>query len=335
MAGPQEEQEHVVDVSDLEKIASPSILKRIKEADIDKDGVLSVIELIQLVKSEQRAHADRRLFRNFLIALVVAVLILVAALVGAVYGIVKLTDEMDDSNGVLVSVKTGSVMATGKATDLVDLSRLFARSKKDTGERAALNRAALDLAERLEIVVVPSADDMGGFAVHRVASVRSFPGELRAIIVSEDNSIIQVGPSGLTYLVDPLAQLTGEKLSNDTAREMTAGRKLLAISSQFGYGVTDGSQPRAVSSRKDGEAQWYFTDREDCCNWIRPTEGYYFTLCVTSDCDGHKEGEYPDAFIKYRQCVDTCFETKCPDAIYEFSQDQSLCPKLVGSPVGR
>ena len=46
-----------------------------------------------------------RLFRNFLIALV-----------GAVYGIVKLTDEVDDNNGVLVSANTGSVMATGKAT---------------------------------------------------------------------------------------------------------------------------------------------------------------------------------------------------------------------------
>ena len=324
----QEEREHMVDVSDLEKFASPSIVKRIKEADIDKDGVLSVQELIQLVQSERRAHADRRLFRNFLIALVVAVLILVAALVGAVYGIVKLTDEVDDNNGVLVSAKTGNVMAAGKATDLVNLSHLYAGSNNKTGESAALNRAALDLAERLEVVVMPQIDNMGGFRVHRVASVRSFPAEQRAIIVSEDGSIIQVDPSGLTYLLDILAEQTDEKLRNDEIGGETKGRKLMAIGGQFGYGVSDGSTPRGISSWRDGEAYWYYNDRQDCC---RGVEQYNFTLCAERDCDGYKEGEFPEAFINYAQCVDTCFKSSCPDSIYEFSQDPSLCPKLVGA----
>ena len=224
--------EHVVDVSDLEKIASPSIIKRIKEVDIDKDGNLNAQELIQLVQSEQRAQADRRLFRNFLIALVVAVLILVAALVGAVYGIVKLTDEVDDNNGVLVSANTGSVMATGKATNFLDLSKLYAQSTD--GANGTKSSPDVMLAEQLEVLVMPRAD--GGYEVHRVASVRSFPAEQRALIVSEDGSIIQVGTTGLVYLKDAIADSLAT--SQGTGLEDSSpGRRLLSDVTQTGYGV--------------------------------------------------------------------------------------------------
>ena len=100
---------------------------------------------------------------------------------------------------------------------------------------------------------------------------------------------------------------------------------------QFGYGVSYGSTPRAVSSWRDGEAYWYYNDRRDCCNFREGAEGYYFELCVTINCYGDEEGELPEAFINNAQCVDTCFKSSCPDSIYEFSQDPSLCPKLVGA----
>ncbi|WPT16663.1 hypothetical protein PSENEW3_00004671 [Picochlorum sp. SENEW3] len=240
------EPEHVVDVSDLAKIASPSVLKRIKEVDIDKDGNLSMQELIQLVQSEQKAHADRRLFRNFLIALVVAVLILVAALVGAVYGIVKLTDEVDDNNGVLVSANTGTVMATGKATNLLDLSKLYSGNnstdRNDDGHTGSF--PDVPLAQQLEVVVMPQAG--GGYEVHRVASVRSFPGEQRAIIVSMDGSIIEVGTTGLVYLRDAIVDsldITGSGLE-----DASPGRRLRSASTQTGYGVGTRSTPAVPDS---------------------------------------------------------------------------------------
>lgn len=198
------------------------------------------------------AHADRRLFRNFLIALVVAVLILVAALVGSVYGIVKLTDEVDDSNGVLVSANTGTVMATGKATSAMDLSKLYGGGNS-TDDGTTRRVPDVSLAEQMEVVVVPQAD--GGFEVHRVASIRSFPREQRAIIVSEDGSIIQVGTTGLVYLKDPIAEsLTITQGSG--LEDASPGRRLLSGDTQTGYGVGPRSTPTAPGTENSKLASY-------------------------------------------------------------------------------
>jgi hypothetical protein len=266
--------EHVVDVSDMEKIASPSILERIKEADINKDGNLSVQELIQLVQSEQKAQADRRLFRNFLIALVVAVLILVAALVGAVYGIVKLTDEVDDNSGVLVSANTGSVMATGKATNLLDLSKLYG-GNNSTGGANGTTKSSPDvmLAEQLEVLVMPQAD--GGYEVHRVASVRSFPAEQRAIVVSEDGSIIQVGTTGLVYLKDAIADALN--ITESGLEDASPGRRLRSDGTQTGYGVGTRSTPTAPVQYSTSSTYPTYRDCMDDC-FSSKKLGYYECL---------------------------------------------------------
>ena len=284
--------EHVLDVSDLEKIASPSILKRIKEADVDKDGNLNVQELIQLVQSEQRAHADRRLFRNFLIALVVAVLILVAALVGAVYGIVKLTDEVDDNNGVLVSANTGSVMATGKATKLLDLSKLYARSNSGANGTTKSSPAVM-LAEQLEVLVMPLAD--GGYDVHRVASVRSFPAEQRAIVVSEDGSIIQVGTTGLVYLKDAIADTLATTSEGTGVEDSSRGRRLLSDGTQAGYGVG------TASSVPEYYKFWFGYEDEDNYDTSHLGCGTPYWKCIEESC------AQEDTLFGKDRCMEGCF----------------------------
>lgn len=185
--------------------ASPSLVKRISEADIDKDGTLNIHEIFQLVRSEQRAQADRKLFRNFLIALIVANLILVAVVVGSVFAIVKLTNELDDDGGVLVSTNTGDVIGTGVATDLVDLSRMFNDSS---------------LAEQLNQIIVMDGEN---FAVHRVGSIRAFPEKEAVVIVSQDGSLIQVDKFGSWYLDDTI----GKQLESNASSPMgDAGRRL-------------------------------------------------------------------------------------------------------------
>ena len=94
---------------------SPKVAERIKQADADQDGCLSVDELIEVIRTEMRAVSDRKLFRNILISLFVTVLVLVATLCGTVYAIVDLSKEVKNDNGVLVSSSTGDVMATGTA----------------------------------------------------------------------------------------------------------------------------------------------------------------------------------------------------------------------------
>jgi len=203
-----EEQQQHVDLSRMYKLddVSPSLVKRLKDADIDKDGRLSLEELVHVVRSEQQAQADRKLFRNFVIALALGMLILIAAVCGAVYGIVHLSNQLDDNNGVLASASTGEAMATGQAMDLINLTQLYDG-----------NVAMMETAQNLQQVVVAEGD--GAFSVHKVARIRVIPSESRAIIVSMDGSILQADDSGLGYLNDSIS---------DDAQQGSARRRLMA-----------------------------------------------------------------------------------------------------------
>lgn len=301
-----------VDVSNLpalDKIASPSVIQRLKNADLDKDGRLSVSELVQLVQSEQRALADRRLFRNLLIAIVVAVLILVSALVGAVYGIVKLTDEVDDSNGLLVSAKTGSVMATGKATEVVLLSQLYAKASNSTSG----STDPVSIANQMDVVVVPHDEVEVGFTVHRVASIRSYPSEQLAIIVSKDGSVIQVDSSGLRYVRDPLVDLIPESslpnlipVNNSSSGQR---RKLSEVVPFGGYGVTS----RRVIM--DAPFYRYLDGKSKCCrdylNRRKFFECFKSENCLRFDYNRQVGGNASPSFYNFQLCVDKCYQMYC------------------------
>jgi hypothetical protein len=87
----------------------PNLADRIRAADANQDGRLSVLELanmVEVMRREQKAVDDRKLFRNILLILLAAVLVLIATLCGTVYGIVKRTQEVNDQDGLLVSTST-------------------------------------------------------------------------------------------------------------------------------------------------------------------------------------------------------------------------------------
>ena len=318
----------MVDVSNLpalDTIASPAIIQRIKDADIDKDGRLSVSELVQLVQSEQRALADRRLLRNFLIAIVLAVLILVAALVGAVFGIVKLTDEVDDSNGVLVSAKTGSVMATGKATELVVLSQLYAKASNTSGSTNPVS-----IAQQMEVVVVPHDEVEGGFTVHRVASIRSYPSEQLAIIVSVDGTVIQVDSSGLRYLRDPLLDLIPELSSASlTTNASSSGRRrvLSEVGQSGGFGMRVRTQVvyHFDGDYDDEEFEEYLEATRRCCfesELLAKFDGCY----EQSNCLQYKDRISHNPLVDYEFCVDRCYRKHCalPKKSYDETEREFL-----------
>jgi hypothetical protein len=95
---------------------TPALRDRIQRADVNSDGILSVSELLGVLESEKKAQSDRKMFLRLLVALGVAVLVLIATLCGAVYGIVDLTQKVDDNDGAMVSKATGDVMSTGAGT---------------------------------------------------------------------------------------------------------------------------------------------------------------------------------------------------------------------------
>lgn len=64
---------------------SESVIHRIQGADIDKDGNLDVGEIVRLVQEGHRAQADRKLFRNLVVALAIGMLVSIAAFCGTIY----------------------------------------------------------------------------------------------------------------------------------------------------------------------------------------------------------------------------------------------------------
>ena len=107
------------------KSISPALARRIRSADADNNGELSLHEVLEVMKSEERAIADRRLFVRILVALGVGLLLLAAATAGMTYGIVVLSKDVSDSGNVLVSKSTGQTMATGKALSALPVTQLY------------------------------------------------------------------------------------------------------------------------------------------------------------------------------------------------------------------
>ncbi|KAI8108671.1 hypothetical protein M9435_005088 [Picochlorum sp. BPE23] len=163
----------------------PGLAQRIRAADANQDGSLSVEELVEVMRSEQRAVGDRRLMRNFAAALFVAVLVLVATLCGTVYAIVKLTQEVNDNDGVLVSASTGEVMSTGLAQQRVEASRLYRFADPEE-------------LRSVESVLVPSAED-GSVTMFRVSKIRAVP-NVSATVYTVDGTTLEVDDAGLVVV---------------------------------------------------------------------------------------------------------------------------------------
>eukprot|EP00890_Picochlorum_soloecismus_P002930 jgi/Picsp_1/3638/NSC_06475-R1_---NA--- len=164
---------------------SPRVAERIRQADADQDGHLSVDELIEVIRTEMRAVSDRKLFRNLLISLFVAVLVLVATLCGTVYAIVELSKEVKNDNGVLVSSSSGDVMATGTAQ----------RAMTVGPELLTL----LELPESLSkahSVVIPAIDG-GNSTVYKVAKMTSSPSAGTVEVRTVDGTTLSMNLSGV------------------------------------------------------------------------------------------------------------------------------------------
>lgn len=176
-----------VDVQQLLKSVStisPKLAARIKEADLDNDGRLSMEELVEVMRSEQQAIGDRKLLRNILIALAIAVLVLIATLCGTVYAIVKLTQEVNDQDGLLVSSSSGDVMSTGVAQESLDATQLY-RYQDPT------------ILRNIEGVLVPTQQ---GVTMYRVSKITAVP-NISATIYTSDGSTLEVDDSGV-YVVN-------------------------------------------------------------------------------------------------------------------------------------
>jgi hypothetical protein len=211
-----------------------SLCERVREADANKDGILSVGEFVQLVLSEQQAVSQRRLFRRLLWVLGVGSLLLIAALVGCVYGIVDLTRQVDDNDRVLSSRATGEAMATGQ---VLTLSSNLSSLVDDPA-------TAIGAALQMDRVVVPEED--GGFSVQRVTGVRVSPSD-GAVLSLASGEQVSVGVDGTLSVTSP----SGNNSSAPGRRllQQGQGQQVVAV------GGSQVIQPEG-SSKKGGAKAW-------------------------------------------------------------------------------
>jgi hypothetical protein len=211
-----------------------SLCERVREADANKDGILSVGEFVQLVLSEQQAVSQRRLFRRLLWVLGVGSLLLIAALVGCVYGIVDLTRQVDDNDRVLSSRATGEAMATGQ---VLTLSSNLSSLVDDPA-------TAIGAALQMDRVVVPEED--GGFSVQRVTGVRVSPsdGAVLSLASGEQVSVGVDGTLSVTSRSGKSSRAPGRRLL-----QQGQGQQVVAV------GGSQVIQPEG-SSKKGGARTW-------------------------------------------------------------------------------
>lgn len=198
---------NVQQLLDTISTSSSKLAARIREADLDNDGSLSMEELVEVIRSEQQAIGDRKLLRYILIALAVAVLVLIATLCGTVYAVVKLTQEVNDQDGVLVSASSGAVMSTGLVQERVAGVELY-RYRDPAMLRG------------IESVVLPSPEGDTMYRVSKIATVRN----MSATVYTLGGTTLQVDDSGV-YVV------------NETDSPSAPGRRSLSQIQNVGDGA--------------------------------------------------------------------------------------------------
>ena len=192
-----------------------NLQQQIKDADVNEDGLLSIPEVLRVLENEKRATADRKLFRNFLIALIVGVLILIAALCGTVYAIVHLSKEVSVDGGDLVSQSTGQIVSTGSAINVQDTFSLLSMSPQDMS--------------LVETLIFPDATN-STYEIYRVGTISYTPNQ--KVLVETTTGDLLLGTKNGFVRMDNKTGLYTEEYVDSLVQSMvngTAKRRLMEV----------------------------------------------------------------------------------------------------------
>ena len=191
---------------------SESLKKSVREADINGDGELSVAEVLRIMEHEHRARADRNLFRNIVIALVIGMVITIAALCGTVYAIVDMNNQLKDDNNVITSKSSGQPMATATAKTVHDAGAFLSLSPEQMSS--------------MEALLLQDPD--GTSLIYRLSSILYSPGAGIALLETTGGDSFIGTPNGFTrldnttgmYTEEFVTSLVDQILNNSTNRRM-------------------------------------------------------------------------------------------------------------------
>jgi hypothetical protein len=150
-----------------------------------------------VLESEKKAQSDRKMFLRLLVALGVAVLVLIATLCGAVYGIVDLTQKVDDNDGAMVSKATGDVMSTGVVLEARNATAIVTRDFGQTLQRVLETDKLVAFGEDGSVAVyhVSSARLSNKDATHFTVRFNTMDGKV--LEIDAQGSIVEEGVEGL------------------------------------------------------------------------------------------------------------------------------------------
>lgn len=145
-------------------LASPTLASRVKELVTNKDGALSISELLHALRVEQNLLLQKRLLVRTVIALSIGLLLTIAAIVGLTYAIVDLSKETTvDKNNALQGKSSKQPVGTASIVESVPVSKWL-----DTN---------MTITDFLGLEAVGFVNMDGLMQYHRLSSVEYLTGE--------------------------------------------------------------------------------------------------------------------------------------------------------------
>ena len=177
-----------VDVRSLLKSQSlsPSLREQIQKTDLDDNGVISVDELLKVLKTERMLRRERNLLIRIVSALAVACVLIIAAVAGLTYAVVHLTKDTNVQNNILVSKDTSDAISTASMQATYPL--------KDWYKVQSMSEL-----EGLTQITIPYGD---GVSIFKIQDIHLVPNESIRFDTSSENVSITVTESGISVSGD-------------------------------------------------------------------------------------------------------------------------------------
>jgi len=226
------------------------VFKRIKEADEDKSGVISVKELFGVIKGAAKLDKEKKIYQKLLAVAVIVIFVLIGAMLGtAIVAGEAVKESHVDSAGTMTTL-SGSPVALAALVETGSLFDLPMLSAQEMARVEGLDFYVDMSGGSQQMAVKPSSMYTGD---SNMAVIISPEGHTMTIFRSERNATITMGAGphvGMTFPIgDPVDDLARKlEESSNHRRQMRRGRGSSSGSS-FSFGSFSSTQPNTAGNR--------------------------------------------------------------------------------------
>lgn len=157
-----------------------TVVKALERADIDKNGELSLEEIVLVLQDSDKANKERQMFKWLCIVCTLGFLIIVATMGGAIYGLVELTDNVKSDDDILMS-KSKEPLSAGLLYTVQAAEQLFDQDPKSV----------------MQTESIALSNEDGSILYQRVAEIEIVPG-IRAEITTTSGDAYVITAEGIT-----------------------------------------------------------------------------------------------------------------------------------------